>query len=52
MPYEIKSENDKHCIVNTETGATKACHDTREEAEKQLHLLQGIEHGWKPTGEK
>jgi hypothetical protein len=49
MPYEIRTEDGKHCIYNKDTSEKKACHATREEAERQLHLLDGIEHGWKPT---
>jgi hypothetical protein len=49
MPYEVRSEGSQHCVYNKQTGDKKACHATKEEAEKQLHLLEGIEHGWKPT---
>lgn len=51
MPYEIRSEGDRHCIYNSETGDKKGCHDTKEEAERQLRLLEAIEHdpGWEPT---
>jgi len=52
MPYEIRSEDGKHCIYNKDTGSKKACHDSKEEAERQIHLLEGIEHGWKPTGKE
>jgi hypothetical protein len=44
MPYEIRREGDKHCIYNKDTGDKKTCHDTEEEAERQLRLLEAIEH--------
>ena len=31
-------------------GGVKAKHTTKEKAEAQRRLLQGVEHGWKPTG--
>jgi len=49
MPYEVRQEGDKYCVFNKDTGDKKACHDSKEEAEKQLHLLEGIEKGWKPS---
>jgi hypothetical protein len=44
MPYEIRTEGDKHCIYNKDSGEKKACHDTKEDAERQLRLLDAIEH--------
>jgi hypothetical protein len=44
MPYEIRSEDGKHCIYNKDSGEKKACHDTKEEAERQLRLLEAVEH--------
>jgi hypothetical protein len=49
VPYEVREENGKYCVFNKETGDKKACHDDKGEAERQVHLLEGIEHGWKPT---
>jgi hypothetical protein len=49
MPYEVRVEGDKHCVFNSETGDKKDCHDSKDEAERQVRLLSGIEHGWKPT---
>jgi hypothetical protein len=48
MPYVIRKEGDKHCIFNEETDEKKACHDTEEEAERQLRLLHAVENdpGW------
>jgi hypothetical protein len=48
MPYQVRSEGDKHCVYNAETGEKKACHATKEEADRQVRLLQGIEHGMVP----
>lgn len=33
-------------------GGTKAKSTTKVKAERQRRLLQGVEHGWKPTGAK
>lgn len=51
MPYEIKADGDNYQVVNTDTGAVKATHqppDAKQKAEKQVHLLEGLEHGWEP----
>ena len=34
----------------TTPGGVKSKHTTKEKAEAQRRLLQGVEHGWKPTG--
>ncbi len=51
MPYEIRKEGDKHCVFNKDTGDKKACHDTEEEAQRQVDLLHAVENdpGWEPT---
>ena len=51
MPYAIHHKGEKWVVANTETGHEKGRHDTREEAVRQMRLLHGVEHGWKPTGE-
>jgi len=43
MPYEVRSEDGKHCVYNTETGDKKDCHDTEEEAQAQVRLLHELE---------
>lgn len=43
MPYEVRKEGDKHCVFNKDTGEKKACHDTEEEAERQVRLLHSVE---------
>lgn len=51
MPYEIRQEDGKHCIYNTDSGEKKGCHDDKEDAERQLRLLHAVEHDpeFKPT---
>jgi hypothetical protein len=48
MPYAIKRKGSKYQVVNTETGKVHST-TTKAKAEKQLHLLRGIEHDWQPT---
>lgn len=51
MPYDKrKSDSGGYEVYNTETNAVKARHATEQDAERQLKLLRGIEHGWQPTG--
>ena len=51
MPYEIRKVDGGEKVFNTETGHAASTrpldHVT---AVKQFRLLEGIEHGWKPTG--
>ena len=54
MPYEIKKDGEAYLVVNKETGETKARHeppDAKDKAEKQVRLLEAIEHdpNWEPT---
>lgn len=50
MPYEIKGPNGegKYEVVNKDTGAIKAKHATKEDAERQVRLLHAVENdpGW------
>jgi len=48
LTYEIREQNGKHCVFNKDTGDKKACHDDKAEAERQIKLLNGIEHGMEP----
>lgn len=50
MPYSIYKRGDSWVVINTETKDVKGKHATREKAMRQFRLLQGVEHGWKPTG--
>ncbi len=43
MPYKVEKCDDKWCVVNTDTGETKARHDTEEDANGQVRLLHMIE---------
>lgn len=49
MPYEIRKDgDDSYVVINKETGDVKARHvppDAEEKAEKQVRLLNGLEHG-------
>ena len=47
MPVKIKKVNGYR--VST-PGGVKAKKTSRRKAEAQRRLLQGIEHGWRPTG--
>jgi hypothetical protein len=53
MPYEVRKKDDGSCeVVNSQTGDVKAKHASCEDAERQVRLLHGIEHGWHPTGKE
>lgn len=53
MPYEIKGPNSdgKYQVVNKDSGAVKAEHATKEDAERQVRLLHAVENdpNWEPT---
>ena len=51
MPYLIKKIKNKNLyqVINKDTGAIKSKHTTLENAKKQIRLLNGIEHGFKPN---
>lgn len=51
MPYKIKSIGKGKVKVVGPHG-TKAKDTTKAKAKRQINLLQGVEHGWKPTGKK
>lgn len=53
MPYEARKQDDteNYEVVNTETHEVKAVHeppDAKDKAERQVRLLEAIEHdpGW------
>ena len=59
MPYHLELGSDGHnfhgkaIVVNTQTGK----HFSKSpiplaSAKKQMNLLRGVEHGFKPTGQK
>ena len=53
MPYEIRGPNTdgKYEVVNKDSGAVKAQHATKEDAERQVRLLHAVENdpNWEPT---
>lgn len=51
MPVKLKSLGHGKVRVSTPHGA-KAKSTTPAKAEKQKHLLNAVEHGWKPTRDK
>lgn len=44
MPYEIRKEGDKFCVYNKDSGDKKACHETQEDADRQVRLLHAVEN--------
>lgn len=52
MPYAIRKKGNQYLTVNKETGKVKGTHASYAKAERQRRLLEGVEHGWKPTGKK
>lgn len=52
MPYTVIKQDDGYQVVDRETGKVFSQHTTKEKAERQRRLLEGVRHGWKPTGKK
>lgn len=52
MPYTVIKKDDGYQVVDRETGKVFSQHTTKEKAERQRRLLEGVRHGWKPTGKK
>jgi hypothetical protein len=53
MPYAKRRNADgSFRVVNEDTGDVKMESGTEAEADKQLRLLRGIEHGWTPRRRK
>lgn len=57
MPYAIEKitsgkNKGKYKVVNKETGKVHARATSKTNAQRQVRLMQGVEHGWKPTGAK
>lgn len=49
MPYSVRQEGENYVVVNTDTGEVKATHtppDAKDKAERQLRLLEAVEHGF------
>lgn len=54
MPYEIRAVSGNGFeVINKDTGAVKAKHATKEDAERQIRLLHAIENDphFKPRGQ-
>jgi len=56
MPYKIEKDGDNYNVINEDSGEIKAVHeppDAKEKAERQVRLLEAIEHdpGWEPSGD-
>jgi phage gp16-like protein len=52
LPYSVRKRDGGYQVVDRETGKVYSRHSTKENAERQRRLLEGIRHGWKPTGKK
>ena len=52
MPYSVRKGEDGYEVVDEETGKVYSHHATEENAERQRRLLEGIRHGWKPSGKR
>lgn len=54
MPYAIRKRSGSKpwAVVNTDTGDVKGTHASQEAAQRQINLLSGVEHGWKPSFRK
>jgi hypothetical protein len=52
MPYSIKKTDGAYQVVDRETGKVYSRHTSKENAERQRRLLEGVRHGWRPTGKK
>jgi hypothetical protein len=53
IPYEIVKVDGGEKVKNTETGHFASSRPLpHKTAVKQFRLLEGLENGWQPTGEK
>ena len=48
MPVTIHKRGDRY--TTSTPGGVKAKSTTKGKAMAQAHLLEGVEHGWRPTG--
>lgn len=48
MPYKIKKKGNEYEVKNALTGRVTAKGTTKKKAVGQLHLLEGIAHGFVP----
>jgi len=52
LPYSVRKTNGAYQVADRETGKVYSRHTTKDKAERQRRLLEGIRHGWKPTEKK
>jgi hypothetical protein len=52
MPYTVRKTDGAYQVVDRETGEVYSHHTTKEKAERQRRLLEGVRHGWKPKGKR
>jgi phage gp16-like protein len=52
VPYSVRKVDGAYQVIDRETGKVYSRHTTKERAERQRRLLEGVRHGWKPTGKK
>ena len=52
MPYRIDKVKGGYKVINADTLRVHAKHSTLKNANRQVHLLQAIDHGWKPKRKK
>ena len=45
MPWGVKKQGNKWVTYNKDTGKVKGHHSSKESAESQRRLLEGIRHG-------
>lgn len=43
MPYKLKKQNDRYCVVNSDTGESKGCSDNRKMAVAHMRKLYMVE---------
>jgi len=51
MPEKVTKVGKNRYRVST-PGGVKAKGTTKAKARRQVNLLRGVEHGWRPTGKK
>lgn len=50
MPYSISKTKGGYSVKSPH--GTKAKSTTKAKAKRQVNLLRGVKHGWKPSGRK
>jgi hypothetical protein len=52
LPYSVQKTNGDYQVVDRETGKVYSRHTTKENAERQRRLLEGVRHGWETDGKE